>query len=132
MSSFLKELFSVNIYKGSQGRLCRRASFIGFSLVFVFWGYSIYRAQSFGVQGSLIAGLIVAILGIWASFRTINYPSFADFLVSVEAEMTKVSWPTKKELFANTKVVLVFMLLFTVLIYAYDIVFRAIFGLFRF
>ncbi len=130
MSSFLKELISTNIYKGSQGRVCRRLTFIGLSLVFVLWGYSIYAAQTFGVKGSTIVAACVAILGVWASFRAINYPTFADFLVSVEAEMSKVSWPSQKELFANTKVVLIFMFLFTVLIFLYDIIFRAIFGIF--
>lgn len=130
MSSILKELVSTNIYKGSQGRVCRRLTFIGFSLVFILWGYSIFRAETFGAKGSLYAAAIVAILGVWASFRAINYPTFADFLVSVEAEMSKVSWPSKHELFANTKVVLIFMLLFTVLIFFYDFIFRGIFGLF--
>ncbi len=130
MSSFLKELVSTNIYKGSQGRICRRFTFIGFSLVFIFWGYSIYRTQTFGPQGSMIAAIIVALLGTWSSFRAINYPIFADFLVSVEAEMTKVSWPTKEELYANTKVVIIFMFIFTVLIYLYDVIFRFIFSFF--
>ena len=71
--------------------------------------------------------MIITLVGAWISFRTINYPTFADFLVSVEAEMVKVSWPTKPELFANTKVVLVFMVLFTVLIFAYDVIFSLIF-----
>ena len=130
MSGFLKELVSFNVYKGAQGRICRRLTFIGFSLVFILWGYSIFRAESFGVKGSTIVGAIVAILGIWSSFRAINYPTFADFLVSVEAEMSKVSWPTKQELYLNTRVVLVFMVLFTVLIYLYDLVFRFFFSFF--
>ena len=130
MSGFLKELVSFNVYKGSQGRVCRRLTFIGFSLVFLLWGYSIFRAESFGVKGSAIVGAVVAILGIWASFRAINYPTFADFLVSVEAEMSKVSWPSTQELVVNTRVVLIFMALFTILIFLYDVIFRFIFGLF--
>ena len=78
----------------------------------------------------MITGAIVAVLGIWASFRAINYPTFADFLVSVEAEMSKVSWPSKQELYLNTRVVLIFMALFTILIFLYDVIFRFIFGLF--
>ena len=130
MSGFLKELVSFNVYKSAQGRVCRRLTFIGFSLVFLLWGYSIFRAETFGVKGSTIVGAIVAILGIWTSFRAINFPTFADFLVSVEAEMSKVSWPSKQELYLNTRVVLIFMALFTVLIYFYDIIFRGIFDLF--
>ena len=130
MSSFFKELVSTNLYKSSQGRIARRLTFIGLSVVFILWGYSIWRAASFGSQVAGILAAVVAVAGIWASFRAIQFPTFADFLVSVEAEMSKVSWPTKSELFANTKVVLLFMFLFTVLIFLYDCVFRGFFGLF--
>ena len=68
---------------------------------------------------------IIAALGLWIAFRTVNYPTFADFLVSVEAEMSKVSWPTWKELYVNSKVVLLFMALFTILIFIFDIIFYA-------
>ena len=131
MSGFLKELVSFNVYKSSQGRICRRLTFIGFSLVFLLWGYSIYRAESFGVKASTITGAVVALLGIWASFRAINYPTFADFLVSVEAEMSKVSWPSKQELYVSTRVVLIFMVLFTVLIFLFDVIYGFFFGLLR-
>ncbi|MBR4835316.1 MAG: preprotein translocase subunit SecE [Thermoguttaceae bacterium] len=128
-SQLMKELFSTNSYKSSQGRVARRLTFIGLSLVFIWGGYSFFSAGYFGAQGAAIGGAIIAALGVWASYRVINYAQFADFLVSVEAEMTKVSWPSKRDLFANTKVVLIFMALFTALIYAYDIVFRSIFSL---
>ncbi len=128
-SQLMKELFSTNSYKSSQGRVARRLTFIGLSLVFIWGGYSFFSAGYFGAQGAAIVGSLIALLGVWASYRAINYAQFADFLVSVEAEMTKVSWPSKRDLFANTKVVLIFMALFTALIYAYDIVFRTVFSL---
>lgn len=123
----LKELFSVDGYKTSQGRVARRSTFLGLALVFVMGAYFLLRAYS-GSTGGTIAAAIIALLGVWISYRVVNYPTFADFLVSVEAEMMKVSWPSKKELYANTKVVLVFMVLFTVLIFLYDVVFQAIFS----
>ena len=123
MTSFFANLVSTNLYKGSQGRITRRSTFIGLALVFL------WRDQALGAASN-ISAVVIMILGVWCSFRTINFPAFADFLVSVEAEMAKVSWPSKRELFANTKVVLIFMLLFILLIFAYDIVFRMIFGLF--
>lgn len=129
MGSFFSNLVSTNLYKGSQGRVARRSTFIGLALVFLLGAFCLYRDQTFGASSN-IAAIVIAIVGMWCSFRTINYPTFADFLVSVEAEMAKVSWPTKKELFANTKVVLLFMFLFTVLIFIYDIIFRVIFGIF--
>lgn len=72
---------------------------------------------------TLTIATVCSILGIWISWRVVNMPAFADFLVSVEAEMTKVSWPSKTELFSTTKVVLIFMFLFIAVIYFYDIMF---------
>ena len=46
-------------------------------------------------------------LGLWASYRVVNLPAFADFLIAVEAEMNKVSWPTRPELFRASMVVLI-------------------------
>ncbi len=129
MNGLLSTLLSANVYKGSQGRVARRCTFIGLALVFVLGAYTMYAKQSLGASASNITAAIIAILGLWVSFRAINYPAFADFLVSVEAEMAKVSWPTKRELWANTKVCLLFMFLLTVLILVYDLVFRFIFTL---
>jgi len=130
MAGYFKELVSAKVYKGAQGRVARRLTLIGLALVFLLGAYSMFTTSTLGPKASPIAAAVIAVVGLWVSFRTINYPSFADFLVSVEAEMTKVSWPSKKELMANTKVVLVFMVLFTVLIFLYDIIFRVIFNLF--
>ena len=54
----------------------------------------------------LIPGLLL-ILGLWVSYRVVNLPAFADFLIAVEAEMNKVSWPTRAELFRASMVVLI-------------------------
>lgn len=178
-SQLMKELVSTNNYKSSQGRVARRMTFIGLSLIFIWGGFSLYNAHYFAPDqdrkqvvatenatdstavettdestaaetktdvettaaepktevvnqtdyASAIAGLLVAVLGVWVSFRVINFPSFADFLVSVEAEMSKVSWPSKRDLYANTRVVLIFMALFTALIFVYDSIFKTVFSL---
>ena len=95
MSGYFKELVSFNVYKAQQGRRARRLSFIGFSLVFIFGAYALY--SNYHTQNAGIAAVIIALLGIWISYRPINFPTFADFLVSVEAEMSKGSWPTRAE-----------------------------------
>ena len=66
-------------------------------------------------------------LGVWFSFRLVNVPRFADFLIAVEAEMNKVSWPTRKELFRSSIVVIVVFLLLTAVLFVYDIVWRLLF-----
>ena len=37
-------------------------------------------------------------------------PAFADFLIAVEAEMNKVSWPTRHELIRASMVVMLVMI----------------------
>jgi preprotein translocase subunit SecE len=50
--------------------------------------------------------LAVLVGGLWASFRVVQMPSFADFLIAVEGEMNKVSWPARGELFRASAVVM--------------------------
>ena len=66
-------------------------------------------------------------LGMWFAFRLVNWPKFADFLISVEAEMTKVSWPTKTELYRASMVVIFTMAFLALLLFAYDLIWQAIF-----
>ncbi len=72
--------------------------------------------------------LAVLAAGLWASFRLINLPRFADFLISVEAEMSKVSWPARSELWRASTVVIVVIFFLAATLYAYDIVLRFVMG----
>ena len=58
----------------------------------------------------LIPCLLLA-AALWACYRLVNLPVFADFLIAVEAEMNKVSWPTRPELFRASTVVLIVIFL---------------------
>ena len=51
----------------------------------------------------------------------IAYPVFADFLIAVEAEMNKVSWPTRGELFRASMVVLIEIFALAIVLTAYDL-----------
>jgi len=62
--------------------------------------------------------------GLWASYRVVNVPSFADFLIAVEAEMNKVSWPTRTELFRSSMVVLIMMFVLGFYLAGCDIVWK--------
>ena len=63
---------------------------------------------------------LLAALGFWMAFRVINMPSFADFLISVEAEMNKVSWPSRSELTRASIVVIVVMFVLAAILFVYD------------
>ena len=73
----------------------------------------------------LIPGLLLA-LGAWASYRVVNVPIFADFLIAVEAEMNKVSWPTRTELFRASMVVLILIFVLAFVLTAYDVFWKGL------
>lgn len=70
---------------------------------------------------------LLAAVGGWAIYRLVNYPRFTDFLISVEAEMDKVSWPDQTYLIRATGVVLGMMLVLGVYLFACDILWRWLF-----
>jgi preprotein translocase subunit SecE len=75
----------------------------------------------------LVAG-IIGLLGIWIAFRIVNMPRPAEFMIAVEAEMVKVSWPNKKEVYVTTIVVIVVMMIFCVLLAIYDTIWHYLFN----
>ena len=54
-------------------------------------------------------------------FSGVQLPSFADFLISVEAEMNKVSWPTWTELFRSSMVVILMIFILAGILFFYDV-----------
>ncbi len=87
------------------------------SLILVEYGQS--------VQYGVPAGLLL--VGWWCSFRLVNMPSFADFLIAVEAEMNKVSWPSRQELFRGSLVVLLTMFFLAAMLFLFDAVWKILF-----
>ncbi len=75
-----------------------------------------------------VTPLVVLAVGWWASFRIVNLPKFADFLISVEAEMNKVSWPGRSELWRASIVVIIVIFFLAALLFTYDIILKAIMG----
>jgi preprotein translocase subunit SecE len=75
---------------------------------------------------SLVYGLptVVLFFGIWLGYRLVNLPSFADFLIAVEAEMNKVSWPSRTELIRSSMVVIILMFGLTAVLFSYDLILR--------
>ena len=65
--------------------------------------------------------LLLAAAGLWLAFRVVNLPVFADFLIATEAELNKVSWPTRKSVVQDTIVVLMTVFMLTVFLFLVDI-----------
>jgi len=85
--------------------------------------------RHYSEQGPVLQYYVPAIflaVGLWASFRVIQMPAFADFLISVEGEMNKVSWPARGELFRASLVVILVIFFLAALLFLYDAALTAI------
>ena len=139
----LKELFRLRRYKVSQGRLIRKLTMTGVWVLFATGAWKCthmdftWLARLMGMAGEAtttfafvfglsMAGLIL-LFGLWFGWRLINWETFADFLISVEAEMAKVSWPSQQELKSATIVVLIVFLFLGGLFLVYDFILLSIF-----
>ena len=128
MSAFFRELFAFGIYKRNQGRICRQVTFAAIAITMALGLYRLSlelidsgRTVQFGVPGILL------LLGLWVAFRIVNVPAFADFMIAVEAEMNKVTWPTRPELFRGSGVVLVTIVSLSAVLFFFDFFWKFIF-----
>lgn len=65
--------------------------------------------------------ILLTALTLWFTWRVVNWPTFADFLIATEAELNKVSWTTRKRLYQDTIVVLTTVVLMTVFLFVVDL-----------
>ena len=92
MYAFVQELFHTGIYKRTQGRVTRQVTFAAIALAIVagLWRLNLIL-MSYSVGVAYAVPGVLLLLGLWAGYRIVNVPEFADFLIAVEAEMNKVS-----------------------------------------
>lgn len=143
-SGVLHEMFQVGVYKRSQGKITRQVTFfvLGITIAVAAWSlWTFLSATRFSrnflglnVEAIMDAGqlrwLLPAVLllaGLWISYRIVNWPRFADFLIAVEAEMNKVSWPSRSELVRSSMVVIVVIFVLAFLLFFYDIIWQGFF-----
>ena len=127
-SSFLSEVFHFGVYKSSQGRVTRQATVATLGITLLIGTWQLYQAL-YDAQATArwVVPLLVLVVGIWISFRIINYPRFADFLIAVEAEINKVSWPSRTELIRSSIVVIFLIFAMAMILFGYDLVWQALF-----
>jgi preprotein translocase subunit SecE len=122
LGGFWISLVSPGIYKRTQGKRCRQLT-AGLLIVWsVFGCLTLYNGPLLDADPGTRIGipLVLGIVSVWLSFRLVNYPQFADFLIAVEAEMKKVSWPSLQQCFRAATVVIVTMFLLAIILFAYD------------
>ncbi len=143
--SLWSDLLSFSVYKRHQGRMTRQVTFaaLAITLSIGVWRLAqllpLWLASSgplgtgtdLGVYRFLVPGLLLA-AGLWLAYRIVNVPRFADFLIAVESEMAKVSWPSTGEVARSSAVVIFLIFALAAILAAYDLfwwfVLRAIQG----
>jgi preprotein translocase subunit SecE len=127
-NSLIGEMFQFGLYKPSQGRITRQATCGILWLVSLIAAWRIYTLlfQYPAWQVAIPAAVIV--LSFWASYRLVNYARFADFLIAVEAEMNKVSWPSWTELTRSSMVVIFVMFALAAILLALDLFWTFLFS----
>jgi len=152
-----RDLLSFGVYKRNQGKVARQVTFAVLVLTLAIGAWRLAQllpiwfagaaesgfgsglgsgdgatfSPDMGVLRFLVPGLLFA-AGAWLLFRLVNYPPFADFLIAVETEMTKVSWPSVDEVVRSSAVVIFLIFALAAILAAYDLfwwfVLRAIQG----
>ncbi len=129
-SSLLGEMLTPRLFKPNQGRVVRQVTGVSVAIIFL---ASAWRLKTtvlseqpdwlqFGLPGA------VAVIGVWLAFRLVNWPVFGNFLISVEAELDKVTWATWDYLKRATTVVLVVMIFLGAYLFFCDIFWQQLFG----
>ncbi len=127
---FWSELFRFGVYKPSQGRIVRQVSFLAIAVLACLAAFEFHRMRIFdqAFSGSRYVFLMIfGVLALWFSYRIVNYSKFADFLIAVEAEMNKVSWPTKQELWSASMVVIFVIFAMAGALFLFDVIWTWLF-----
>lgn len=135
----LQELFQFGLYKRTQGQKTRQVTCF---VIWIAFGLAAWRLWDFLAGVTLPSFLapaeafveigvpiLLAAIGLWLGVRLVNMPRFADFLIAVEAEMNKVSWPSKSELIRSSLVVIFVIFALAGILFAFDILWKALFEL---
>lgn len=131
MNAFFQELIHAGIYKRSQGRITRQVTWVAIAIMVGLglwqlslalkasdweWVKNLNKQTGFNLW---LPGVLL-VSGLWIAYRVVNVPGFADFLIAVEAEMNKVSWPTRAELIRASMVVLFTIFFLAAILFGFD------------
>lgn len=116
-------------YKKTQGRptrqiaLCVVIASLSWLLISV---AALFVRRQVGIGWLSICIIAIGVAGA-ISVALLNRPRWADFLISVQAEIDKVTWPSKSEVHKHTLVVLVLLVSIAAIVFAFDIVWQWVF-----
>lgn len=126
-ASFVGEIFHVGLYKPTQGRITRQITCATVWAVVLLASFKLYHTLYDAAEWQYIAPFGLLVIGMWAGYRMVNYAKFADFLIAVEAEMNKVSWPSWAELVRSSIVVIFVIFFLAIVLFGYDMLWQFVF-----
>ncbi len=115
----LHELFRYDLYKRTQGRMVRQITCLSIWVAVAIGCWRLFSLSGDPIFKYAIPAVLL-MAGLWIGYRIVNLPTFADFLIAVEAEMNKVSWPSQQELIRASMVVILLIFGLTVVLFVYD------------
>jgi preprotein translocase subunit SecE len=118
---FLTNLVRPDLYKPMQGRHARIYTAVALGLVVALGIWKFHDTlNDYAVATRFGAPAAVGLVLGWVIFRLVQYPPFVEFLIATEAEMNKVSWTSRDDLYRATTVVLVTVTLMAVFLFGVD------------
>jgi len=120
----------LGLYKRNQGRITRQVSFAVLAIVIALASWKLYQTIASSTPLAFGIGLVAFLVGTFVSYRFVNLPRFADFLISVEAEMNKVSWSSQGELIRSSIVVIAVIFILALFLFVYDVTWSSLFKAF--
>ena len=134
-TGYWANMSETGLYKRYQGRLTRQVT-AATTAIIVFIGLWTLSNGPLGTSDNVWVKIgipvLIGVVCAWIIYRSVNYPRFADFLISVEAEMDKVTWATKQDLIRSTIVVVTVMFFLGVVLFTYDFFWQWFFQLIGF
>jgi preprotein translocase subunit SecE len=120
-AQFLVNLGRVSVYKPLQGWYARLYTAIGLGVIVAL---GVWRLEEVvhDYDPTVRYGVPVAVGAVlgWIIFRLVQFPPFVEFLIATEAEMNKVSWTSRADLYRATSVVLTTVFLMAVFLFGVD------------
>lgn len=120
---FFTNFVQTTKYKPHQGWHARLWTGIGIGVTLAIGVYRLFeflKASSNSLSIRLGVPALMAAALAWLTLRILQYPPFVDFLIATEAEMNKVSWTSKQDLYRATGVVLVTVALMSAYLFGFD------------
>lgn len=116
-------------YKKTQGRPTRQIAYcvvIGALSWLLISVAGLFFRRQVGILWLGACVVAISSAAVVAGFL-LNRRRWADFLISVQVEIDKVTWPSKAEVYRHTLVVLVLLVFMSLVIFVFDVVWQWVF-----